>query len=87
MRFLLCLLVVLVLGCDVASRLDSVPPTSMRVVEYGEITGSLPSPLLHVWLVADTKRDLCFAVFKSAGATVAKVDCATVKPQPEKVNP
>lgn len=86
MRILLCLLAVLVLGCDVVSR-DSVPPASMRVVEYREITGSMPGPLLHVWLVADTKRDLCFAVFRSNGAAVAKVDCATVKPQPEKVNP
>lgn len=86
MRLLFCFLFILVLGCDVVSR-DSVPPASMRVVEYKEITGSMPGPLLYVWLVADAKRDLCFVVFRSDSVAVAKVDCATVKPQPERTIP
>jgi len=83
---LLCLLFVLALGCDVVGR-ESVPPATMRVVEYREITGSTSGPLLHVWLVADAKRDLCFAVFRSDSVAAVKVDCSTVKPQPEKVIP
>jgi hypothetical protein len=84
MRRLLAPLALLFLcGADDCRRPD-VTPTSVRVVEYNEITGSLPGPALHVWMVADDKRDLCFAVFRSDSVAVVKVDCATVKPKPEK---
>jgi hypothetical protein len=72
--------------CDSHNETKKVPPVSMRVVEYSEITGSMPGPAVHVWMVADDKRDLCFAVFQSgnAGIVVVRVDCEGIKPTPER---
>jgi hypothetical protein len=86
MRWLVaCVLMTFVAGCG-HSTAPKIPKTSMRVVEYKEITGSIPGPTLHVWMVVDDKRDLCFAVFNSGDSSVApvKIDCAGVKPQPER---
>jgi len=94
MKFLLCLLVVFVLGCNGNSSnlsTPSVPPiatTSMRIVEYSDVSDPIfSSPRLHVWVVADAKRNLCFVVFRSGegGVTVVKFDCDGVKPQVEKI--
>jgi hypothetical protein len=80
MRFIGLLLALTLFGC-----MDSnVAPTTMRVVEYGEIAGTL-SGNLYVNIVADYKRDLCFVVFEVNGLSAVKVDCATVKPNVEKV--
>lgn len=83
-RMLAPLALLLLCGTDDCDK--SAPPASMRVIEYKEITGSMPGPTVHVWLVADDKRDLCFIVFNSGGSSVApvKIDCAGVKPKPER---
>jgi len=84
---LLCVFLALLPSCHPIG--EGTPPTSLRVIEYGEITGLLPSPTLHVWLVADSKRDLCLVVFNSShnGVSSQKIDCAAVKPKPERECP
>lgn len=84
-RLLAPLALLFLCGADDCNR--SAPPlTSMRVIEYKEITSSMPGPTLHTWVVADDKRDLCFVVFNSGGNSVApvKIDCVNVKPKPER---
>jgi len=77
--------------CNEANRSKqaSAPPTSMRVIEYSEITGTVPGPTVHVWMVADDKRDLCFVVFNSGGSSVApvRIDCAVVNSKTERGYP
>lgn len=84
-RMLVPLALLFLCGADDCDR-PKAPPASMHVVEYSEITGSMPGPTVHVWLVADDKRDLCFVVFNSGGSSVApmRIDCAGVKPKPER---